>query len=91
MIVKILNLVFATLIVLILSLVAFIILISPFEGIENNSSGLQQITGTVQNYEVYHKNYNPYYIHIRKSERYDDKFLKYLDSIHESRDKTFFR
>ena len=88
---KTLNKLFVILIVLIPILLSIIILMGEFEEKESDFDGLKEITGAMQTYEVSHENINLRYKHVRTSERFDDKFFEYLESIQESRDKTFFR
>ena len=88
---KFLNVLFVTVIILILIFLAAIIVAGIFED-EENFGGLQEFTGSTITFEVTHKSqYIPYHLSIRRNERYDDKFFAYLESIQESRDKTFLR
>ena len=88
---KFLNILFVTVLMLILIFLAAIIVIGLFEE-EENFGGLQESTGSTITFEVTHKGqYIPQYITTRSSERYDDKYFEYLESIQESRDKTFLR
>ena len=89
--IKILNKLFVAVIILILIFLAATIIIGVFEE-EKEFGGLKEITGASQTFEIIHKGqYIPQYVTIRSSERYDDKYFEYLESIQESRDKTFLR
>ena len=88
---KFLNVLFVTVLMLILIFLAAIIIFSIFEE-EENFGGLQEFTGSTITFEVTHKGqYIPQHLSIRRHEKYDDKFFAYLESIQESRDKTFLR
>ena len=68
-----------------------IILINIFEKEESKVGGLKDITGVMHSFEVSHEEHNFHYPTKRVSERYDDKYFEYLESMHESRDKTFMK
>ena len=72
-------------------LFAAIVLINAFDKEESEVGGLNDITGAVQKFEVYHGNSNPQFVHVKTSERYDDKYFEYLEHIKDRRDKTFLR
>ena len=88
---KILNRLFVAIIVLIMVLLIAIIPINIFEEEESNVGGLNDITGAMQSFEVSHGKTNFYQPTKRVSERYDDKYFEYLESIQKSGDKTFMR
>ena len=87
---NILELLFFVLIVLLLISLAALFLINELES-ESEFVDFKEITGAIQSYEIYHGTAHPKFINIRKSERYDDKYLEYLDNIQKSRAKTFLR
>lgn len=68
-----------------------IVLINVFDKEESKASGLRDITGATQSFEVFNENSNPQYVNIRTSERYDDKYFEYLEHIKERRCETFLR
>ncbi len=88
---KILNVLFVTLLVIMFIFLAAIILINVFEKEESKVSGLTDITGAMQSFEVSHETLSPQYANVKTSERFDDKYFEYLEHIQESRDKTFMK
>jgi hypothetical protein len=89
--IKLLNILFVAVIVVMVIFFIALILVNIFSEEEKDIGALKDITGTVQNFEVYHGNSNPQYVHVRTSERYDDKYLEYLEHIKDRRDNTFLR
>jgi len=89
---KILNYLFVAVIALILIFLGAIIIVGIFEEEKTDFGGLKEITGTMNTFEVSHGKsaYPPHYT-TRDNDRYDEKFLDYLDGIQESRDNTFLR
>ena len=88
---KILNALFMTILISILIVVVVVILLDVFEE-ESDFGGLKEITGTPQAFEVFTEGqYIPKITTLRPSERYDDKYLSYLDHKQKRRDKTFLR
>ena len=86
--IRFLKTIFVILIVLFLIILALIVIIDEPEA---EFGGFKEITGAVQTYEIANKlqyhNYNP----TKTTDKYDKKYLAYLDSIEDSRDKTFMR
>lgn len=79
------------LIVIMFIFLAAIILINVFDKEEGKASGLTDITGVMQSFEVSHGETNFYQPTKRVSERYDDKYFEYLEHIKERREKSFMR
>mgnify|MGYP001567975696 CR=1 FL=1 len=88
---KILNILFMVLIVIMFIFLAAIILINVFDKEDGKASGLTDITGAMQSFEVSHKTAGLQYANVKTSERFDDKYFEYLEHIQESRDKTFMK
>jgi hypothetical protein len=88
---KILDVLFVVLVEIMFILFVAIIMISVFETEESKVDGLEEITGAMQSYDVYHESLNLQYKNIKTTERYDDKYFGYLEDIQEARDKTFMR
>ena len=80
---------FALLVLLVF--VFFIALILVNETEQNEEfGGFKEITGSMQNFEVStssDQNYAP----TKSMDKYDEKYLEYLDSMQKSRDNTFLR
>ena len=55
------------------------------------SGGFEEITGKVQSFEITADEINLDGPAKKTTERYDDKFFEYLESIQASRDKTFMK
>ena len=86
---KTLEMLFALLVVLVFVFLIALILVNETEQ-KNEFGGFEEITGSMQNFEVSassDQNYAP----TKTSDRYDEKYLEYLDSIKQSRDSTFLR
>ena len=86
---KILNALFIVLIVILVILFIALVLVNIFDKGESKEEGLKDITGAMQSFEV--SNTYPQYAGIKTTEKYDDKFFEYLESIQEARDNTFMR
>ncbi|MAE42576.1 hypothetical protein CMO93_02290 [Candidatus Woesearchaeota archaeon] len=84
---KILNVLIYVILIFILVLLFILI------NIEENKAPIKQteINGSMQIFNVSNEKENTNYQPTKTSERYDDKYLEYLDNIQESRDKTFQR
>ena len=89
--IKLLNILFVAVIVVMVIFFLALILVNMFSEEEREVGALKDITGTVQNFEVYHGTSNPQYVYVRTSEKFDDKYFEYLEHIEERRDKTFLR
>lgn len=87
---KILNFIFIILLVMALVLFAVYYALFSIEE-EKEFGGFQEITGTVQNFEVHHSQKSYKFNHAKTTEEYDDEFFSYLESIQKSRDETFNR
>ena len=86
---KTLETLFALLVVLVFVFLIALILVNELES-KTEFGGFKEITGSMQNFEVSassDQNYAP----TKTSDRYDEKYLEYLDSIKQSRDNTFLR
>ena len=86
---KTLETLFALLVVLVFVFLIALILVNESES-KTEFGGFKEITGSMQNFEVSassDQNYAP----TKTSDRYDEKYLEYLDSIQKSRDNTFLR
>jgi len=86
---KTLEMLFALLVVLVFVFLIALILVNESES-KTEFGGFKEITGSMQNFEVSassDQNYAP----TKTSDRYDEKYLEYLDSIQKSRDNTFLR
>ena len=86
---KTLKMLFVLLIVLVFVFFIALILVNE-TGQQNEFGGFKEITGSMQNFEVSAssgQNYAP----TKTSDRYDGKYLEYLDSIQKSRDDKFLR
>ena len=86
---KTLEMLFALLIALVFVFLIALILVNETEQ-NKEFGGFKEITGTMQNFEVSHENYKNYAA-TKTSEKYDEKYLEYLDSIQKSRDNKFLR
>ena len=84
-----LKIVFIEIIVFILILLAGLFLIYGIEA--ERKAGCMETTGAMHSFDVSHEETNFYHPTKRVSERYDDKYFEYLESIQESRDKTFMK
>ena len=86
----ILNTLFIALLVLTLILVTLYYILDSIES-KQKLGGFKEITGTSHVFDVPHtQNYQPHK-NFKTTEKYDDKFFAYLESIQDSRDKTFMR
>ncbi len=86
---KTLEMLFVLLIVLVFVFFIALILVNE-TGQKNEFGGFKEITGSMQNFEVSAssgQNYAP----TKTTDRYDKKYLEYLDSIQKSRDNNFLR
>ncbi|MBI2208749.1 hypothetical protein HYU50_04605 [Candidatus Woesearchaeota archaeon] len=86
---KTLEMLFALLVALVFVVLIALILVNETEQ-NKEFGGFKEITGTMQNFEVSHDSYQNY-APTKTSDRYDEKYLGYLDSIEKSRDNTFLR
>ena len=78
--------VFVILIILFLIVLALLFI---FYGSKTEVNGFKEITGTVVTYEVVDSSHS---YHSEKTDyEYNEKYLSYLDSVQNSRDKTFMR
>ena len=59
--------------------------------IDFDNDGINEITGAMQSFEVFHESPNIYYPTKKNTERYDEKLFEYLEHVQEQRDKTFMR
>ena len=86
---KTLEMLFVLLVVLVFVFLIALILVNESES-DAGFGGFKEITGSMQNFEVSHnpgQNNAP----TKTPERYDKKYLEYLDSIEKSREDTFLR
>lgn len=81
--------VFIELIVFILIILAGLFLIYGIE--DKKKVGCAGTSGVMQNSDVSYGEANLGYPSKRVSERYDDKLFEHLESVHESKDKTFMK
>ena len=58
---------------------------------EQEFGGFKEITGKVQSFEIFHNATDSYEPTKKTTERYDDKFFSYLESMQDSRDNTFMK
>ena len=58
---------------------------------EDEFGGFEEITGRVQSFEISADGTNLDGPTKKTTERYDDKFFDYLESVQDSRDKTFMK
>lgn len=80
--------------ILIISIIILILIISiALLNVKNNETKLSEtnLTGSIETFEVSNEKQAINYQPTKTSERYDEKYLEYLDNIKESRDKTFQR
>jgi|SRR3989338_10210297 len=61
-------------------------------GIEaEREAGCIEFIGEMQSFEVSHETPGLQYANVKTSERFDDKYFKYLEHIKERRDESFMR
>jgi len=58
-------------------------------GLDND--GLNEITGEMQSFEVFHNKVSINHATKKYTERYNEKLFAYLEHIQEQRDKTFMK
>ena len=83
-----LNTLVLILIIFTLVLLSSLTVINEFETVENVDV-VNEATGEMQSFEVYHESPNNFDPTKKTTERYDEKLLEYLDHIQESKDNTF--
>ena len=86
-----LNTAFMALLVITLILFTVYYIIVSLETEEKDYGGLKEITGKVQNFEVFHGETSFDEPTKKGSERYDDKLFSYIEHIEDRRDETFLR
>ncbi|MFH0867887.1 MAG: hypothetical protein V1831_01115 [Candidatus Woesearchaeota archaeon] len=88
---KVLNKLFIAILALMIVLLIVIVMVNILEEEESGVNGLTDITGAMHSFEVYHKTAGLQYANVKTSERFDDNYFEYLESIQEARDKSFLR
>ena len=88
------KIVFTTLLItlLVLTLVLFTLyyVLDSIES-EKKLGGFKEITGTSLVFDIPHAQNYPPFRNFKTTEKYDDKFFAYLESMQDARDKTFMR
>jgi len=85
-----LNTIFMIFLVITLVLFTLYYMIDSVE-IDFDNDEINEITGTMQSFEVFHEYPNIYYPTKKNTERYDEKLFEYLGHIQEQRDNTFHK